>query len=66
LGVDAGPATGFDIRSDPDGGDRGLAAIAGALYEIDLATGAARQLGTIGPGGLAIIGLAVVPGALDR
>ncbi len=66
LGVDAGAATGFDIRSDPDGGDQGLAAIAGTLYEIDLGTGAARQLGTIGPGGLAVVGLAVVPGALDR
>lgn len=66
LGVDAGAATGFDIRSDPDGGDQGLAAIAGTLYSIDLETGAARQLGTIGPGGFAIVGLAVVPGALDR
>jgi trimeric autotransporter adhesin len=66
LGVDAGAATGFDIRSDPDGGDQGVAAIAGILYEIDLATGAARPLGTIGSGGVAVVGLAVVPGALDR
>jgi hypothetical protein len=67
LGVDAGAATGFDIRSDPDGGERGLAAIAGALYDIDLGTGAARPLGAIGPGGIAVVGLAVVPeGDVDR
>lgn len=66
LGVDAGPATGFDIRSDPDGTDQGLAAIAGTLYWIDLETGAARPVGTIGPGGLAIVGLAAMPGALDQ
>jgi hypothetical protein len=66
LGIDAGAATGFDIHSDPAGGERGLAAIAGALYEIDLETGAARLLGPIGPGGLAVVALAAVPGALDQ
>jgi hypothetical protein len=66
LGVDAGAATGFDIRSDQDGTDHGLAAIAGALYSIDLETGTARLLGPIGPGGLDVVGLAVLPGTLGR
>lgn len=66
LGVDAGPTTAFDIRSDPDGSDRGLAAIGGNLFEIDLETGAARPLGAIGPGGLAVGGLAVVPGGVEQ
>jgi hypothetical protein len=61
LGVDAGPATGFDIRSEPDGTERALAAIAGTLYAIDLATGGARALGTIGDGRLAVTGLAILP-----
>lgn len=66
LGVDAGPTTGFDIRSGADGSDRALAAIAGSLCEIDLGTGAARPLGTIGPGGLAVTGLAILPDTAGR
>jgi hypothetical protein len=63
LGIDAGPATGFDIRTDPDGTEHALAAIAGTLYAIDLATGGARALGAIGAGGLAVTGLAILPHA---
>jgi hypothetical protein len=66
LGVDVGPTAGFDIRSGADGSERALAAIAGSLYEIDLATGAARLLGTIGSGGLTCTGLAILPEAAGR
>lgn len=61
LGVDAADAVGFDIT--PDG--RAFAALTrpgeatSALYSIDLATGAARSLGTLG-GGQSIRGLTVL------
>ena len=58
LGVDFGSTGGFDIVTDPDGTERGYAASGGALYAIDLATGAARPLGTIGDGRGSVVGLA--------
>jgi hypothetical protein len=61
LGVDASDAVGFDIT--PDG--RAFAALTrpgdstSALYAVDLATGGARSLGTLG-GGQVIRGLTVL------
>ncbi|MFF8958143.1 DUF4394 domain-containing protein [Streptomyces sp. NPDC014894] len=50
LGVDAGPDAGFDIHFSPaDGVNRGFAALqrgsAHRLYEVDVLTGAVRDLG---------------------
>ncbi len=63
LGVDFGPAGGFDILTD---GDREIAyaASGSTLYSIDLATGAATRAGEIGPAGpgterLGLIGLTI-------
>jgi len=61
LGVDFAPLAGFDIVSD-QGADRAFAVSGTSLYEIDLASGKAGQVGTVGgsaEGGL--IGLTVVP-----
>ncbi len=60
LGVDFGPTGGFDIVTDAAGTDQGYAASGASLYAIDLATGAARTLGTIGDGRASIIGLAAI------
>jgi len=63
LGVDFGPLAGLDIVSE-DGVDRAFAVSGLRLYEVDLATGAARPLGTVGgPMDGHLIGLTVVPGA---
>jgi hypothetical protein len=61
LGVDFGPTGGFDIRSGPGGVEQAFAASGATLYEIDLASGAARALGAIGDGQVSVIGLAVRP-----
>jgi hypothetical protein len=58
LGADFDVATGFDIVTDAQGRDRAFAASGGALYAIDLATGASTRLGVIGQGGLRLVGLA--------
>jgi len=58
LGVDFAPVAGFEIVTDPAGQDRAFAASGSALYAIDLATGAASALGTIGAGDAAIVSLA--------
>jgi hypothetical protein len=61
LGVDFGPRAGFDIATEA-GVDRAFAVAGSTLYGIDLATGAARALGTLRlPLGTEVIGLAVVP-----
>jgi hypothetical protein len=61
LGVDFSPLAGFDIVSE-DGVDRAFAVSGSVLYAIELATGAARPLGTVGaPPGASLIGLTVVP-----
>ncbi len=59
LGVDFGNG-GFDIlsTSDPNGLDIAFAASGSLLYNIDLSTGSANFLGTIGNGNISIIGLA--------
>ena len=58
LGVDFAPEAGFEIVSLPSGEERAYAATGGALYAIDLASGAATKLGPIGPGGDPVISLA--------
>lgn len=67
LGVDFGPLGGFDIITEGNGVDSAFAASGSTLYTIDLATGAATVLGTIGDGKFNLIGLAVgfagTPGA---
>jgi Domain of unknown function (DUF4394) len=61
LGADFGPLAGFDIVTD-GGEDHGFAVAGSVLYAVDLASGAAQVLGTIGaPHGASLIGLAVVP-----
>lgn len=60
LGVDFGPTGGFDIVTDSGGAEQAFAASGASLYAIDLATGAARSLGTIGDGRASVVGLAAV------
>jgi trimeric autotransporter adhesin len=50
LGVDFGPLSGFDIVSSSLGNNTAFATSTGKLYSIDLGTGAATNLGTIGSG----------------
>jgi len=60
LGIDFGPLGGFDIVTDAAGRDAGYAASGATLYAIDLSTGAARSMGTIGDGRASIVGLAAL------
>ena len=60
LGVDFGPSGGFDIVTDASGRDEGYAASGATLYAIDLTTGAAKTLGTIGDGRASVVGLAAI------
>jgi len=60
LGIDFGPLGGFDIVTDATGRDSGYAASGATLYAIDLTTGAARPLGTIGDGHANVVGLAAL------
>jgi Domain of unknown function (DUF4394) len=60
LGVDFGPLGGFDILTDGTGTNSAFAVSGATLYGIDLATGAATPLGTIGKGSFNLIGLAAV------
>ncbi|UFP96195.1 DUF4394 domain-containing protein [Gloeobacter morelensis] len=62
LGVDFGPASGFDILTGPGGKDRAFATSGSVFYTVDLVSGRARKVGTIGDGKLAVFGLAAVPG----
>ena len=63
LGADFAPLAGFDIVTD-GGDDRAFAVSGSTLYGIDLASGAAHPLGTVGvSAGAGLIGLAVVPPA---
>ncbi len=66
LGVDFDVVGGFDILTDAAGRDHGFAASGSTLYRIDLVTGAATPLGTIGRGRPSLIGLAATPGAASR
>jgi hypothetical protein len=58
LGVDFGPTAGFDVFSPANGVNVAYAATGSTLYTIDLATGAATSLGTIGNGSFNFVGLA--------
>jgi hypothetical protein len=61
LGTDFAPLAGFDIVTD-EGEDRAFAVTGSMLYAVDLTSGAAHSLGTVGvPSGTNLIGLAVVP-----
>ncbi len=60
LGVDFGPTAGFDIVSPGNGINIAYAASGSTLYTIDLSTGAATSLGTVGNGYFNFIGLAAV------
>jgi len=60
LGVDFGDTGGFDIRTDASG-EAAYAASGATLYGVELATGKATALGTIGDGTARVVGLAVVP-----
>ena len=60
LGIDFGPLGGFDIVTDATGRDSGYAASGATLYAIDLTTGAARPLGTIGDGRANVVSLAAL------
>jgi len=60
LGIDFGPLGGFDIVTDATGRDTGYAASGATLYAIDLTTGAARPLGTIGDGRANVVSLAAL------
>ncbi len=59
LGVDFDDASGFDILT-VDGVDHAFAASRSVLHAIDLSTGRATPLGTIGDGTLRIVGLAAL------
>jgi hypothetical protein len=56
LGVDFGPLAGFEIVTQPSG-EEAYAASGSTLYAIDLATGAATRLGTIGAGDVVAVAL---------
>jgi hypothetical protein len=58
LGVDFDSLAGFEIVTDPSGEDHGYAASGSTLYAIDLKTGAATPLGTIGAGRAVVVSLA--------
>ncbi len=60
LGVDFGPESGFDIVSGPGAAEAGYAATASTLFRVDLETGAATKLGTIGDGTVRILALAAL------
>jgi hypothetical protein len=57
LGVDFGPLAGFEIVSELSGQDRAYAASGSTLYTIDLGSGAATPVGTIGTGDFAVVSL---------
>ena len=57
LGVHVPAHAGFDIVTDGSGKNRGFAAFSSTLYEVDLATGAAKSLGAIGGPSGSIVGL---------
>lgn len=66
LGVDFDSAAGFDILSDAQGKDHAYAVTGSRLYSLDLETGAASLIATVGAGDLRMIGLAVMSAARSR
>jgi len=63
LGIDCTEATGFDIATDARGADHAFLVCGAKLYRLDLESGAARLLGSIGSEQSRFIGLAVLEGA---
>ncbi len=61
LGVDFGPLGGFDIVTDATGADRAWAASGATLYAIDLSSGRATTIGTIGEGRMQVVSLTAAP-----
>jgi hypothetical protein len=61
LDADFGPLAGFTIVTDAGGADHAWAATAGTLYTIDLATGHATPVGTIGDSPVPVVSLAAAP-----
>lgn len=61
LGADFGPLAGFDVLTDASGNDLAFAVSGAILYRIDLTTGAATSLGTVGGQAAALIALTAVP-----
>ena len=55
------PLSGFTIVTDTSGADRAYAATAGKLYTIDLTTGHATPVGTIGDPPVPLVSLAATP-----
>ena len=60
LGIDFGPLGGFDIVTE-HGVDVAWAATGATLYRIDLGSGRATSMGTIGDGRPRIVSLAAIP-----
>ncbi|NJR62577.1 MAG: DUF4394 domain-containing protein [Cyanobacteria bacterium CRU_2_1] len=58
LGIDFAANSGFDILAAPNGVSLSFAVSNSTLYSIDLSTGAATNLGTIGDGSFNVVGLA--------
>ena len=63
LGADFGSLAGFDIISTAEGTNAAFAVSNSTLYSINLQTGAASNLGTIGTGGKTYQGLATIASA---
>ena len=61
LDVDFALLSGFTIVTDSGGADRAYAATAGTLYTIDLGTGRATPIGTIGDPPATLVSLSAVP-----
>ncbi len=61
LGIDFGPTGGFDIFSPANNVNTAFAASGSTLYTVNLSSGAATTLGTIGSGNDNIVGLAAKP-----
>ncbi|UFP96198.1 DUF4394 domain-containing protein [Gloeobacter morelensis] len=61
LGADFGDTAGFDIFIDDNGVNSAFAISGATLYAVDLVTGKATNVGTVGDGSLNFVGLAAVP-----
>lgn len=61
LGVDCGEAAGFDIATDGRGRNHAFLVCDSTLYRLELASGAAREIGPVGNEIGHLIGLAVLP-----
>jgi len=61
LGVDCGPATGFDIVMDARGVEHAFLICSTELYGVDIRTGKASSIGKVESPATQFIGLAVLP-----